>query len=454
MARSGGRLARAATSWLPPGRPMRMLLGVSFVDSLGTGLFLTGSALFFTRSLGLTADQVGLGLSLAGIAGFACSVLVGRLADRIGAHRALVGLQWWRGACFAAYPFADNLTLFLIVAILGGTGEWAAPPVVQSFVGSLVEAESRVRSMSALMLVRNVGFTAGAAAAAWAIAAGGAGVYTTLVFLDAASFLVSGVLLLRVRTHVPVPTRTESALEVKVRPNARYLFLACLNGLLYLHAVLLTVALPLWVADYTKAPGALIGAIVVLNTVLAVGLQMRFSRGVDGARPAAVRQARAGAALAACCLLVAATGSTSAWVTAGLVLAATAALTVGEVYQAVGAWGLSYALSPEDRRGYFLSIYNLGQTGAMIAGPWVITTAVLPAGAAGWGALAAVLAGAGALVVVLERARPKDLGGEPGAGTAAGGRGRDGEAVPGGRAAAGRGGARDRDGGPGGGADG
>jgi MFS family permease len=403
-------MARAAVGWLPEQRSVRLLLVVSFVDSLGTGLFLTGSALFFTRTLGLTAGEVGLGLSMAGVAGFVCSVLIGRLSDRTGALPMLVALQFWRGACFLAYPFADSFGWFILVACLAGTGEWAAPPVVQSLVGSLAPQDSRVRAMSSMMLVRNVGFTLGAAAAAWTIAAGGAAVYTVLVFIDAASFLVSGALLLRLRTAASATRRAhaDQPRGSAARPGARYVVLAALNGLLYLHAVLLTIGLPLWVAAYTQAPAAVIGAIIVLNTMLAVGLQMRLSRGVDGAPAAAVRQRRAGIALACCCLLAALTGSTGPAMTVALVLVATAALTVGEVYQSVGAWGVSYALSPETSRGYFLSVYNLGQTGAMIAGPWLITTAVLPAGAVGWTVLAAVLAVSGALVTVVVRTRPAD----------------------------------------------
>ncbi len=388
------------------------MLVVAFVDSLGTGLFLTGSALFFTRSLGLSASQVGLGLSLAAVVGFACSVPVGRLSDRIGARTMLVVLQFWRGAWMVAYPFAGNFGWFLVVACLLGAGEWAAPPVVQSLVGSLAPQQSRVRTMSAMMVVRNVGFTIGAAAAAGTIASGGGASYRWLVFTDAASFLISGVILLRLpatagdATAADATARTARADRVATRPGPRYLALAVLNGVLSLHMVLLSVGLPLWVVGYTRAPGALLGAIVALNTLLAVGLQMRLSHGVDGARAGSTRQLRAGSALAACCLLVAPTGAGGGAPVVALVLLATAALTVGEVYQAVGGWAVSFALSPPANRAYFLSVYNLGQTGAMIVGPWLVTTLVLQAGAAGWTLLGAVLVASGAAVPLLARAHP------------------------------------------------
>jgi MFS family permease len=411
------RLTGIAVGWLPPEQVARRLLIVSFIDSLGTGMFLTGSALFFTRAIGLSVRQVGFGLSLASVIGFCCSVPAGKLSDRVGARPVLVGLQFWRGSCFIAYPFVHDFPAFLVVAALAGAGEWAAPPVVQSLVGSLVADKSRVRTMSAVMMVRNVGFTLGAATATTAIAAGHTSVYRLLVFGYAATFLISGTVLwfLRIQPRsaepdgqAPGSPGTESVPhQPRRRPGPRYLVLAALNGVLYLHAVILSVGLPLWVVTATKGPPALLGLIVVLNTFLAVSLQMRLSRGVDGVQPAAARQLRGGVCLAVCCLLVAVTASTDRVLTVVLVLAAVIMLTTGEVYQAVGGWGLSFELSPQVGRGYFLSVYSLGSTGAMIVGPWLLTSVIIPGGRVGWAGLAAVLIAAGACVPLLARgARP------------------------------------------------
>ena len=399
------RLASAAVGWLPPEPPVRRFLAVSFIDSLGTGMFLAGSALFFTRDLGLTAGQVGLGLSLSGVTGFACSVPIGRLSDKKNALPVLIALQLWRAACFFAYPFINGLGLFITVACLAGAGEWAAAPVVQSLLGSFVPEASRVRAMSAMTLIRNIGFGLGAGAAAAFVAVSGAA-YRGLVLADAASFLLSAVLLLRLRVRVAgapgAPIRAEVP-KPRVRPGARFVTLSALNGVLYLHTIVLNVGLPLWIASYTHGPGALIGTIVVVNTVLAAAIQMRLSRGVDGVRPAASRQFRAGWVLAACCLLVAVSGPSRVAVTVTVILAATAVLTVGEVYQSVGGWGVSYGFAPEASRGYYLSVYSLGSTCAVIVGPWLITSAVLPAGGSGWIALAVVFAVAGALVPTVAR---------------------------------------------------
>ena len=52
--------------------------------AVGEGVFLTGSAVFFTQIVGLSAAQVGLGLTVAGVVSFFFAVPMGKLADRIG----------------------------------------------------------------------------------------------------------------------------------------------------------------------------------------------------------------------------------------------------------------------------------------------------------------------------------------------------------------------------------
>ena len=63
---------------------VRSLAGQSVISAFGEGAFLTGSAVFFTIIVGLSAQQVGLGLSIAALTRFALSVPLGRLADRMG----------------------------------------------------------------------------------------------------------------------------------------------------------------------------------------------------------------------------------------------------------------------------------------------------------------------------------------------------------------------------------
>lgn len=402
-------------AWLPAGRSARRLVAASFVDSLGTGLFIAGSALFFTSVLGLTTVQVGIGLSLAGLAGVLGMVPLGRLADRIGGKRAIVALYTWRGVCFILYPFAREPATFFVLAFLIGMAEFGGGPIVQRIVGAVEGEGSRVRTMAVIASLRNVGFSMGAVLASFALATDSPTAFTALVFLDALTFLGAAVLLSRLPSAANGTTgasadRTSAGAAVLQVHDPRFLALSLLNGALFLHAIMLTAALPLWIATKTEAPPAAIGAVVFINTVLVVLLQVRLSRGSVDLRSAARRQQWAGWALAGCCLLTALAADAGPVLATALVVGATLALTLGEIWQSVGAWRLSYTLSPEDRRGYYLSVYELGTSTASAAGPALLTWAVIGNGQAGWVGLAVCFALAGLAVTVIAHRAGRAVG--------------------------------------------
>ncbi len=399
---------------LPAARGTRRLVASSLVDSLGTGLFLAGSALFFTRVLRLSVAEVGVGLSLAGVAGFLAMIPIGLLADGIGGKRTIVALYVWRGCCFTAYPFARSPAVFFTLAFLIGAAEWSGGPVVQGIVGVLEGSEARVRTMATIFSVRNVGFSVGAVLATVVLATRDSTAFSGLVFADAATFFIVAALL----TRLPAATnkaghgRRRAARQQRGRqgariPGLRFLALSALNGVLFLHTVLLSAGLPLWIATRTTAPPAIIGAIVVLNTVLVIFLQVPMSQGSSDLRSAARRQYWAGCCLAACCLIVALTTRTGSALTAILAIAAAVALTLGEIWQGAGAWRLSFALAPPDQRSYYLSVYELGTSAATAVGPALITWAVIGNRAAGWGGLAAVFIATGlAVALIASRLEP------------------------------------------------
>ena len=64
------RMPRWLASLIPPTPLARQLSLQSILFAVGEGTFLTGSAVFFTQIVGLTAVQVGLGLTISGVVAF------------------------------------------------------------------------------------------------------------------------------------------------------------------------------------------------------------------------------------------------------------------------------------------------------------------------------------------------------------------------------------------------
>lgn len=102
---------------LPQGGPSGVrLAALSAIDAFGSGMFLAGSAVYFTKVVGLHAAAVGLGLSVAGVLGFLATVPIGMLADRWGAGPVCVVMNLWRAGCYIAYCFCDRFTTFLRIS--------------------------------------------------------------------------------------------------------------------------------------------------------------------------------------------------------------------------------------------------------------------------------------------------------------------------------------------------
>ncbi|MEU8887912.1 MFS transporter [Streptomyces sp. NPDC048442] len=375
----------------------------SFIDSMGNGLFLSGSVLYLTRAVHLSNAQVTVGLTVAGLIGFLTTVPVSVLGDRTGAGRLLVALQFWKLIGFVGYAFVGNFTQYLAASAFIALGDRVAQPVLQTVVGAAVTEERRVATMAWIRSTRNAGLASGALLASFAVTVDSLWGYRAIILADAATFLASGLLLLALR----LPGRTRDTGKAPASPWAllrtvakerRYLGLTLLNGLLSFHTVMLSVGIPLWVSQHTSLPTATIPVLIAVNTVLAVTLQPWAARGVSTLTQAARRCFHAGLALAAACLQFALVPESGAVAAAVLLTTAVVCHTLGEVWQSAGGWEISYALSPKDQRGTYLGVFSLGPTGAQIIGPTVVVLGVVGSGPPGWILLGAAFAATGWLV--------------------------------------------------------
>src|SRR3954465_3881490 len=82
---------------------IRRLSTQSVLSAFGDGVFLTGSAVFFTQIVGLSASQVGLGLTITGAVTFALAVPLGKLSDRLGAKRVWAGASLIEALLYLAW---------------------------------------------------------------------------------------------------------------------------------------------------------------------------------------------------------------------------------------------------------------------------------------------------------------------------------------------------------------
>jgi MFS family permease len=429
-----GRRPRGLGRLLPASQVLRSLTSVTLVNTFGNGLFFTTSALFFIRSMGITPAQLGLALAIAGGCGIVAGPPLGWLADRWGARRVLVAALAAEGAgtlgYVAVHSFVALLPLLCAVTFVdrGGSG------VRNALIATALPPADRTYGRAYLRAVTNVGIGAGAAVAAAALQSNTQGAYMVAVIADAITFLAAAALLaplkLAAAPGAPVSERGGPAVSRerwrraagrrgtpghdgprrRAGPAPRsaltdlpYLLISALNGLMSLQFGMLQVGVPLWVVRSTHAPRLTVSVVLVLNTAMIVLLQVRASRGVEDLHHAAVVCRRAGLLLAAACAGFGYAHGLPAAAAVAVLVAAAVAQTVAEMLSAAAGWSLSYGLADQAAHGAYQGVFNSGFSAGMLLAPLVVTSTAIRFGVAGWIALGAVFALAGAAFIPATR---------------------------------------------------
>jgi MFS family permease len=394
-------LSRHLNRLLPSPGAATIMTVTGLAGSIGTGLFLTGSVLYYTRVVGLSDVQVGIGLSLAAAFGMLTSVPIGLLADRWGPRQVMVVLYLWRAAGYTVLALVHGFWLFLVVICLVTVADRAGPPCSQALIGTLFRRQERVRTMAYLRAVKNIGFSVGALLAGLALVAGTPTAYRLLSLGNAASFLPMALLTVRLHRYqhadAKSPDAGESPPPGKLRPlrNPPFLALAATNGLLTLHDSVLFVVLPLWVTQRTAAPHIMVSLLLTINTMLTAVSQVWWTRLTHNLTAAMRAMVAVGPVLAVASVLIGAAHLGGKLTGSVLLVLGVIALTAGENLHSASAWQISYGLSPKQARARYLSVFNLGDAGQQMVGPSLANSLLLTAGLPGWLGLGALFIVAG-----------------------------------------------------------
>jgi MFS family permease len=399
------------TGLIPSKGAARRLAILTIVQSVGYGLFLTSSAIFFKQTIGLSTTQVGLGLSIAGLAGLLFTVPIGRLADRFGARPPLLACYLALVVLFSAYCGVRNFAGFVVVASLISICETSVTPLRATLTYELFAQEDRVRVSAQMRSLLNVGFLIGAAGAGVALAVATRPAFYAVVLLSALGHATCAVIIYRLPRQARVaPAATDGPRPRSGLRDVRFVALALLAGILEFFQPILTVALPLWITTRTHAPGSVNSVVLILDTVLVIAFQVAASRGAETASGAASMLRRSGLVLAVSCLIFATTQGAGAVITVPLLVVGTVVLVFGELSQAAGSWGLALHLPPAGKQGEYQGVFALGRGLQQTTGPFIVTVLAVGLGWPGWIALGGLLVLAGLACPPLTRAAERALG--------------------------------------------
>ena len=382
-----------------PGHVWLLQAGVA-LNFFGNGLVAPYLIIYLHLDRGIPLPLAALAVGSGGILATMSGLVAGPLIDHFG-PRACVSLAMAANAvAYAAYTQVHAPWQAFAVGLAVGIGTGAYGPSVQALLTGIVRPDQRAAALSQQRMSAILGLSLGGLAGGLIVATGSPSSYTTILLLDSATFIAYAALVQLLPEPEGAAIRTSGTYRTAIRDgNLRIL------GVINLVMVGVGIAptlllLPAFARTVANVPGAAIGLIYGVNTLVILVAQLRITRAVAGLSvPTSL--ALGAAAWATAWSLIAATGwLLEGWPAAASLAVAMALYAVGEcIYTGVVTPTVA-AIAPESMRGRYLAVMGFAWQAGFMLGP--------PAGAALMGAqpLAFPIAAAGvsaALAVTVRR---------------------------------------------------
>ncbi|MFB7614086.1 hypothetical protein [Kitasatospora sp. NPDC056181] len=387
MRRLGSALTALAGARPPAGTGG--LLAATLVLSVGKGTFLATVMVYLLKTAGLGTLAASTALSLWGAASVAVAFPVGALIDRgrgreTGAVSALVTA--------VLVPLTGQVhTPWLLMLVLCAAGGFdsAGNVVRRGLIAGA--AGSGVAGLAWARTITNIGFALGALVSVRLLSANSAsgyalayGVIGGVYVLMAVCFLLTPLGARPRKAAAPAADAADAAGAGRPRDRRSGRLLALSTAILTVHTTLLTTVLPLWITQHTEVPVSAMGWLFMINTLITIGGQISVSR-LAATTEGALRCFRGSAFwTAACCVLLGLVGHVPTTLQVGFLVAATVALTAGELLEAAGEWGLSATLATEGEHGFYQSACVVGEATQSAIGPLLVGTLLTALPVAGW----------------------------------------------------------------------
>ena len=198
------------------------LLAALGVDNFGSGLFLPVVLLYVTRVVGLPLAVAGSVVALGTLAGLAVPPVAGRLVDRAGPRRVVIGAELMQALGAVTYLAARGPAAVAAAAVLLAAGQQSFYSALFALIADVAGDGPKDHPYAVAGLVRSACFGLGGLAAAGLLSLAGQHAYRLAVLVDAVSFLLCALLLARlVRDPGPAQQRRRRAVPGRPWPRAR-----------------------------------------------------------------------------------------------------------------------------------------------------------------------------------------------------------------------------------------
>lgn len=346
---------------MPP--QFRLIFVGMFFSTLGASMIWPFLMIYASETLGLPTAQVATLLTLGAATRIAASFLAGPLIDRSGRKSAMVVSLLLNAAVYLFFPWARTYWQFAILNMLSGVVNPLYRVGADAMLADLIPEAERQEAYALLRLSNNAGVSIGPAVGGFLAATS-----YTLAFYSAALGMGIYALLLILFAKETLPL--EAAAQPR-EPLGGYqevlkhrAFTHVMGWFLlgWLNAALMWVLLPLYAKQNFGIPENLYGFIPTANALMVIFLQMPVSR-VTGRYPSLPMMALGMAFYAL------GTGSVALGSAFPHFLGSMIVMTIGELILVPTSSAHIANLAPPDKRGRYMSIYNLS---------WGVSSGIAP----------------------------------------------------------------------------
>lgn len=354
----------------------RRFVAAIVTDTIGTGLFLPITLLYFLKVTDLTLVQIGAALSLSALLTMPAAFVIGTFVDRLGGRRVMLIGNLVQGAGMLAYLWVEAFWPVALCTVLLNLGRQAFWGSFGNVVTAITKPGERELWFGFLQALRNLGYAAGGVLAGVALQVDTVTAFKAVVVVNVLSFVLAFVLLLDVPDHRSA-VADDAPVEgwgVVLRDRA-YLRLVLGQVTFVIGIMVLNFALPVYAAETLALPGWLVGAIFTLNTVLVglgQGLMVRWMTGRVRARMMALAQVFFVVGYGTFVLA----GLLPVWVAVAAMLLGAVIYTSGELAGGPVFSATAAEAAPDHLRGRYLGLVQLtwgvGGTVTPIAYTWLL----------------------------------------------------------------------------------
>ncbi|MGV8025455.1 MAG: MDR family MFS transporter [Anaerolineaceae bacterium] len=343
------------------------LIGAMFIDRLGGSLLFPFFSLYITERFGVGMTEVGYIFLLHTSAMFFGNMLSGALTDKFGRKKMLLAGIILSGTSSLLMGFIPNYETFLIFTVITGLLTNIGGPAVNAMMADILPEKQRAQGFSILRVAVNLSVTFGPAI-------GGLLAGYSYFYLFVADFVISMITACVVFYKIPEtkPSEDHPELEQSLWGTLGgygiilkdwffigILLLTLLTNLVYMQ---MNSSLSVFLRDMHGIAAQMYGYILSLNAIMVVFMQFWITRKISGYRPMLLMFFGN--------ILYAIGFSMYGFVGSyPLFLLAMAIITIGEMISSPILQTIVARLAPEQMRGRYMAVFNLGFGAANAVGP-------------------------------------------------------------------------------------